>query len=261
MKRLTLLLIALLFAAPVEAGIKYSYSPPTSSSSGDVEAVGDCTTGDCFNGTSGATLTFDTNGGTYGNDAIIAQDQTENYVKISASGLSDTGSTYDPILYLQSLQVGTSSLLLNRAQNGTLTSFGAMGGGYLGMAHHPGTGSVGYGLMMYGTDFYPAKFNGTGTQFIAGAGPAQINNEVNWGTSSYRWANVYSVLGNFSGAVTLGSTATSSATGSLGWAVVAAANQACTTTCTSAAVMGFDGSTAVGPFDATADSCLCAGPS
>ncbi len=48
-------------------------------------------------------------------------------------------------------------------------------------------------------------------------------------------------------------------TGSMGWSIVAAANQACTTTCTNAAVFGFDGSTPVGPTDATADTCLCAG--
>lgn len=52
---------------------------------------------------------------------------------------------------------------------------------------------------------------------------------------------------------------TSSSTGSLGWSIVAAADQACTTTCTNAAVFGFDGTTPVGPSDATADTCVCAG--
>jgi hypothetical protein len=65
------------------------------------------------------------------------------------------------------------------------------------------------------------------------------------------------------GALTTIGTLTSSATGSLGWSVVAAANQACTTTCTSAAMGGQDTGTnaIVGPSDATADLCFCAGAS
>lgn len=56
---------------------------------------------------------------------------------------------------------------------------------------------------------------------------------------------------------------TSSETGSLGWSLVSAANQACTTTCTSAAVFGWDTGTSlpVGPATATADHCICAGAS
>lgn len=53
---------------------------------------------------------------------------------------------------------------------------------------------------------------------------------------------------------------TSSATADLGWSVQSASNQACTTTCTSAAVVGFDATAGiVGPSDASADQCLCAG--
>lgn len=173
------------------------------SGSGDVTTVGDCMTGDCFSGTSGATLTFDTNGGTYGNDAIIAQDQTENYIKLSASGISDGGGNFSPLLYLQSLQTGTSALMLTRAQNGTMANFGAQGGGYLQMMHHPGTGTAGYGIMSYLTEIYPAYFNGNGAAFAQSGFGVQSNNTMSFGTSSYRWANVYSVLGNFSGAVTI----------------------------------------------------------
>jgi hypothetical protein len=50
-------------------------------------------------------------------------------------------------------------------------------------------------------------------------------------------------------------------TASIGWAVVAGANTACTTTCVTPAVFGLDGTTLVGPSDATADICLCAGAS
>lgn len=55
---------------------------------------------------------------------------------------------------------------------------------------------------------------------------------------------------------------TSAGTSSIGWSVQAAANQACTTTCTNAAVVGFDATAGiVGPSDAAADQCLCAGAS
>lgn len=66
------------------------------------------------------------------------------------------------------------------------------------------------------------------------------------------------------GDVTSTGTILSSSTGSLGWSIVSAANQACTTTCTSAAVHGWDttsGEVAVSATDATADKCLCAGAS
>ena len=55
----------------------------------------------------------------------------------------------------------------------------------------------------------------------------------------------------------------SSNAGDLGWTIQAAGNQACTTTCTNAAVFGFDTDTSamVGPGDASADSCICAGSS
>ena len=52
-------------------------------------------------------------------------------------------------------------------------------------------------------------------------------------------------------------------TGNIGWTAQSAANQACATTCVSGAVFGFDSGTGlpVGPNDATADTCICAGPS
>ncbi len=60
-------------------------------------------------------------------------------------------------------------------------------------------------------------------------------------------------------------TITSGTTGSIGWAVVGAANQACNTTCTSGCVVGFDtglgGDDLVDCASAIADRCLCAGSS
>lgn len=59
---------------------------------------------------------------------------------------------------------------------------------------------------------------------------------------------------------------TCSGTGTIGWAIVAAANQACSTTCTSACVFGFDEGAGdaediVACDSAAADKCLCAGAS
>lgn len=58
---------------------------------------------------------------------------------------------------------------------------------------------------------------------------------------------------------------TSTATTDLGWAVVAGANTACNTTCTSACVFGVNTAATeadiVACTDATADECLCAGAS
>lgn len=63
---------------------------------------------------------------------------------------------------------------------------------------------------------------------------------------------------------TFATTITSSRTTDIGWSVVAAANQACNTTCTSACVTGID-TLGTGGFlactTATADFCLCAGAS
>ena len=65
------------------------------------------------------------------------------------------------------------------------------------------------------------------------------------------------------GTVVTSSTITSTATASLGWSTVNAANTACNTTCTFACVMGQDTDATNGPIigcgDATADRCLCAG--
>lgn len=73
------------------------------------------------------------------------------------------------------------------------------------------------------------------------------------------------LIAKTTGAITIASTLVSSATDTIGWSVVAAANQACTTTCTSACVFGFDtglgGTDLLDCADATSDRCVCAGSS
>ena len=58
---------------------------------------------------------------------------------------------------------------------------------------------------------------------------------------------------------------TCTATGDIGWSVVAGANTACNTTCTNACVFGVNTAATeadiVDCADATADECLCAGAS
>lgn len=67
--------------------------------------------------------------------------------------------------------------------------------------------------------------------------------------------------------ITLTSTLTSSATANIGWTVVAGTNVACNTTCTSACAFGWNitagniTGTLLACTDATADACLCIGPS
>lgn len=93
--------------------------------------------------------------------------------------------------------------------------------------------------------------------------------EVVPGATSFTFKNNADNANNLgiadAGAITIRSTFTSSATSDLGWAVVAGANTACNTTCTSACVFGVNTAATeadiVGCADATADECLCAGAS
>ncbi len=75
--------------------------------------------------------------------------------------------------------------------------------------------------------------------------------------------NGETITNSTDGTVAFDGAITSSATGSLGWHKVNAANQACNTTCTSACVIGMDAgaSAFLDCDDATADSCVCAGAS
>ncbi len=74
----------------------------------------------------------------------------------------------------------------------------------------------------------------------------------------------FKILGAGAGDVEIAGGLTSTDTGSFDWSVQTGVNTACTMTCTSAAVFGIDsGGTGlmVGPADATAEECLCAGGS
>lgn len=108
--------------------------------------------------------------------------------------------------------------------------------------------------MVLGNGITDYEFRGVSYNFPSSQGSADTYLK-NDGSGNLSWAS----------SLTTSGTITSSATGSLGWSVVTAANQACTTTCTSAAMGGQDTDSApypiVGPSDATADRCFCAGAS
>jgi hypothetical protein len=267
MKRLTLLLIALLFAAPVEAGIKYSYSPSSSSAgaptdatyitqtangdlsaeqalsslstgvvtvttttgvldsvvpgtsgnvltsngtawtsatpsaAGDITAVGGCTTGACFDGStsSGTVLTFDHGTGTYGSDGTITFDGTNNKFTIKTSGITDTGSVYTPILALEPINTATNHpawIQMDGLGSHDGTFRAGVDGNVVGFVAGRAGNSSGAGLSFYGTTVYPITITNND-----GASPAISNGGVDLGSSSGRWNNVYSEAGNFTGQI------------------------------------------------------------
>ena len=88
------------------------------------------------------------------------------------------------------------------------------------------------------------------------------------GATSFQINNNANSIANFkvvdAGAITIADTLVSTRTTDLGWSIVAGANVACNTTCTSACVFGINTAVSddiVNCADATADRCLCAGPS
>lgn len=111
-----------------------------------------------------------------------------------------------------------------------------------------------------------------GYNFANYTGDAQVNvNAVNIGTSDgLGTANAINIGAGWdadikaTGLITTAGTITDTSTTTIGWAIVAGANTACTTTCTNACVFGEDTAvvgTIVACADATADLCLCAGAS
>lgn len=121
-----------------------------------------------------------------------------------------------------------------------------------------------------GSDNGQAQLAGGGNTGSQGRGGYIIanGNESNNGAISIVEGSNGGGVGITAGVTTTTGTFTSSRATDFGWAIVDQTdNQACTTGCTSAAVFGINlaaGATApviVGPSDATADVCLCAGAS
>ncbi len=173
-----------------------------------------------------------------GNDALLANADGDANTAVGRDCLESATSDYN---------TGVGSAALGDLTTGTLnTALGNQTG--RGITTGSGNTVLGAGVGSLATGLTNNIIVANGT----GAVKAQ-HDATNW---------------TLTGGVIGTSTVTSSSTGSLGWAVVDGADDtACTTQCTSAAVFGFNlaaGATApvlVGPSDATADICLCAGSS
>jgi hypothetical protein len=102
--------------------------------------------------------------------------------------------------------------------------------------------------------------DGTETVLVTGT-TGQKAFDVAVGTSAFVEAVTFGAGIAVTGAISATTTITSSSAGELGWHAVAGANTACDTTCTTAAVFGWDAgtSTLVNHDSALADVCICAG--
>lgn len=108
--------------------------------------------------------------------------------------------------------------------------------------------AAGTASISFGTSAATPSIRGGSTSF-------QINNNAN---------SVANLTIADAGTATFRNSIISNSTTDIGWSVVNASNQACNTTCTSGCVVGID-TLGTGGFlscaTATADSCICAGPS
>lgn len=135
----------------------------------------------------------------FGSDVTLTQKATTNTFEISSPGLDNSGNG-SPIVLMKS-NYGSGGFPAwfeaNTSLNGLTYRGGADPnvGGFI--AGRSGT-SAGSGIAMYGSDIYPITITNNDS-----VGPSVANNSVNLGTSSYRFANVYSVLGNFSSTVSV----------------------------------------------------------
>ena len=156
---------------------------------------------------------------------------------VSRQWLSVSGSTGAVAIGITTTSGGVLPVPTESGITGTWRSTTVTNGvgGDLRMSAGPGTGNATPTSLLFNTPVPVAS--GTGQQ-----------------TSTLRLT-----LNDTVGAVF--TTPVTSSNNNLGWSIQTGANTACTTTCVSAAVHGWDGTTPVGPTDATADTCLCAGAS
>lgn len=151
-----------------------------------------------------------------------------------------------------SIDGGIASDLINGLD--ASLSGGDGGGGLFGASSGNGGNAV-----ILGGDGYAIN-NGIGGNVIirGGVGASKVSNDD--GYISLQVFENFIYLSSDLG-IAANTIITSSRTSDFGWTVKSAANQACTTTCTNAAVFGQDTGTGqiVGPSSALADLCVCAG--
>lgn len=132
---------------------------------------------------------------------------------------------------------------------GYIRSYETAGTKNIYLSHDGTNGAVGVsaGSLILGTD---------ASSYVIASGSLGIiplsSNSMDLGIDLFEFKNI-----NIAGTISSDRTTT------IGWVVKSQANTACTTTCTSAAVFGWDAgaTTIVDATDATADKCVCAGPS
>lgn len=171
-----------------------AWTSATPSAAGDITAVGDCATGAAFGGACGNTVTFDTNGGASGVDAIITQDQTNNWIDLKAGGFVDSGSTYEPVVRISNIGTNGNAIAYFDPNNGSASLYvGASHSGYGHIIHHTGAATnVGTGLMFYNKVVYPSYTSGTEAALRDGAfGDLSVDDIITLGASGKRFQQLW----------------------------------------------------------------------
>lgn len=234
---------------------------------------------------------------TFGNTLIRTQSAGASGGISSDNNLSSNGTAAGAFFRETNANTGASSLAIGVDGNGTAsgnsatsTAYGLRGTGLKsgttggntgtiigvrGIGQYSSTGTQIDAIGVYGTAQKITSASGSITDAYAIFGdlPTASGGGTltrHWGlglsdaigfTSALGTAPDASITRTGAAALSTESTFVSTNTGSIGWSVVAGANTACNTTCTSACVFGFDAGTPtiVDCADATADKCLCAG--
>lgn len=176
-----------------DAGLVYNKTTDTLSVLGGL-VVGD-------NTATNRALTFDTLP-SYGTDPTITALATTNVIELKAPGINNAGSLFQPLVDISPSYASAAAWVqVHSGSGGGLCTlrYGADSTLIAFIGGRVGT-SAGCGMGFYGTAVFPITIPTADT-----SGGATANGTIDFGASGIRWANVYSVLGNFSGIVTAAS--------------------------------------------------------
>ena len=211
--------------------------------------------------------------------------QNQNTMQSGATSYAEFTQTRNLSVYgTPNLAVGASNYIQNTTTPESKNFSVAQGtAAILNFGHAQSTGTATVQTATVGGTLTAGVLSVTGNTTLGDAGTDLIT--VNAGTSTYADGHVFNLgtrayvdvagdalrirlgtnIGRLSiqdGDGTQNISFTAGGGASIGWTIQAAANQACNTTCTNGCVMGTDAVTFgfLACTDATADSCLCAGP-